>query len=477
MSFLSNARVMLVGFALAQALPLLAAPLLTRLFSPEAFGLQTLFVSWTTVLAVVATLRLDLATVLADDRREANQIVALAAGIAGSVALLVLVAAATLGPAFAAMSGRTENMRWILAVAPMVLAVATVQISAGLLTWLKRFGPASQAQVLNQAAYLAIAIIVGFTAAPTDGLVGAKLGGQVAAAVFLLWVLRADLGGLSLPGRPAFRSLWRKCRPFLVFNTPYSLVGVVGREVPIFAFSAAGATALAGHYGLARTMLGAPSTLLAASLSQVFYREAVEHRGTPRLTELTLALLRTTLEATAPLFAFVLVWGDAAFALAFGEGWTTAGQFAMILSIAAWLSLQTAWPERLFEAAERQGVSFIIQVGFDALAAFAVFAAILTGAAGSVVVMTFATVNILFHLTYLTGMFRVSGMPLRSLFLSLARGAGVFALAALTFQIIRFSDVPAISALIGCGGLAAAAAGTWALLRLRRLRSMLLTHL
>ena len=93
-SFLNNARIMLVGFALAQALPLLASPLLARLFSPEAFGLQALFLSVSSVVLVLATLRLDLAEVLAASRREALDILSLGGLQTLGIALLTVVTAA-----------------------------------------------------------------------------------------------------------------------------------------------------------------------------------------------------------------------------------------------------------------------------------------------------------------------------------------------------------------------------------------------
>lgn len=77
MSFLANARVMLGGFAIAQFLPILVAPLLTRLYAPEAFGLLTLFMSCLSVLVVLATLRLDLALVMTDQREDAKSLVAI----------------------------------------------------------------------------------------------------------------------------------------------------------------------------------------------------------------------------------------------------------------------------------------------------------------------------------------------------------------------------------------------------------------
>jgi len=441
-SFAKNAKVMLVGFALAQALPLLASPLLTRLFSAEAFGLQTLFVSWATVLGVLATLRLDLAIVLARDRREAGQIVALAALQTLFVTVVVFALAATLGGAIAGSTGHPDHVAWVWALIPMLVAMSATQTCSGALTWLKLFGPASQMQVVNQLSYLAVAIGVGLWASPTEGLVGAKLVGQAAAGLGMLLVVRGLLTEMRLPTRSDWTSLWSRCRPFIMFNTPYSLIGTLGREVPIFAFSAVASTATAGFYGLARTMLGAPATLLAASLSQVFYREAVEHRGTNHLQVLTTGLLRVTMGATAPAFAFILIWGDAAFALAFGSGWETAGRYAMILSIAAWLGIQTAWPERLYESVGRQATSFAIQISFDAITALIVFASVLSGLPHIVTVALFATVNSLFHITYLAGMFHVAAFPIALLSRAIAGGVLVMAASVAVMAILRFSGLP-----------------------------------
>ncbi len=461
---------MLLGFALAQALPLLATPLLTRLFSPEAFGLQTLFVSSASVLLAFATLRLDLAAVLSADRREAVQIASLAALQTCLVAIVILIAAAIFGRGLAAATGHAHQVAWIWALAPMVMVLAVAQVGTGLLTWLKRFGPASQAQVVNQVGYLGAAIGLGSWAALSEGLVVAKLVGQAVAAAVLIYLLRGILKELRLPPTPDWPRLWARCRPFVIFNTPYSLVGVLGREVPIFAFSAVAATAAAGHYGLARMLLGAPATLLAASLSQVFYREAAEHRGTQRLQALTAALLGVTLRSTAPVLALIMVWGDTAFAIAFGEDWVTAGRYAMILALPAWLQIQTAWPERLYESVARQGVSFSIQLSFDLLAALCVFGAVLSGAPAYVAVITFATINSTFHLVYLVGMFRVAAFPLALLARALGGGVAVFGLSILLSGGLRLLPLSPLAALFCASVIALSAC---AVLGLRGYRSIL----
>lgn len=458
MSFVRNARVMLLGFALAQAMPLLASPFLTRLYAPEAFGLQALFVSWATVLTVVATMRMDLALVLAKDEREAGQLTGLVLVQLGVLLGVLTLLAAVFAPAVARWSGQTGHVLWVWSLLPMVAGLVAVQVSGGLMAREKRFGPVSRGQVVNQFGYLALAILVGVTTASVEGLTLAKLFGQLAAAFMLLMAIRNLFGAVSLPPPPEWSGLWARFKPFVLFNTPYSLIGVVGREMPIFAFMAIAAPASAGFYGLARTLLGAPATLMAASLSQVFYREAVEHRGTEQLRALTGSLLGLTARSSAPLFAFLAVWGDVAFSMVFGGSWETAGRYGMILSFAAWMGIQTAWPERLFESVGRQGVSFAIQLSFDVLTAIAVFSVLLAGLPHIFGVAAFATVNTLFHISYLTGMFGVAGLPLMMLVRIMGLGVGVFAGSAVLFLGCRLSGLPAPAMAVLSGVLAASAA-------------------
>jgi O-antigen/teichoic acid export membrane protein len=453
---------MLVGFALAQALPLLASPLLARLFSPEAFGLQALFLSVSSVVLVLATLRLDLAEVLAASRREALDILSLGGLQTLGIALLTVVTAALLAPQLANMTGHEGSHAWVWAIAPMIVALSAVQLASGLLTWLKRFGPVSQAQVANQVSYLAIALGLGLWASPVEGLVFARLGGQLVAAIGLTWLLRSFMSELRFPPRADRPGLWARCKPFLVFNTPYSLVGVIGREVPVFAFSAVAASAAAGFYGLARTLLWAPASLLAASLSQVFYREAAEHRGTPRLEALVFRMLLATTGATAPVFAVLAIWGDVGFSLVFGKQWVAAGHYAMVLALPSWLAIQTAWPERLFESVGRQGVSFAIQVTFDVMSAVIVFSSVLTGQPYLATVALFAGINTAFHLAYLTGMVSVSGLPMRSLVHALATGGLIFAGTAAACWAIRLAAGAELGGLLLATSLALLAAATLA---------------
>jgi len=79
---------LLAGGALAQALPLLLGPLLTRLYSPQDFGAFHLFAAVATNLAVVACGRYEFALPLARAANEATALRRLCGRILALVALL-----------------------------------------------------------------------------------------------------------------------------------------------------------------------------------------------------------------------------------------------------------------------------------------------------------------------------------------------------------------------------------------------------
>lgn len=70
-SFCSNVLKLTTGSVFAQALGILVAPIVTRLFAPEAFGIAALFASIAGVISVVACLRYELSIMLPETDEDA----------------------------------------------------------------------------------------------------------------------------------------------------------------------------------------------------------------------------------------------------------------------------------------------------------------------------------------------------------------------------------------------------------------------
>ncbi len=404
MSFLANARTMLGGFAAAQVIGMAAMPLLTRIYAPEAFGFQALLVAVATVLSLCGTLRLDLALLLATDEEE-GELLGLIGCMTAIVVAVLAVALLVFGDEFSMRAG-IASAGWLWLLFPMTIASIATQVATALLSRRKEFGPIARATLLTQISYVALAAMSARYCA-NPGLACSKMVGGLVGALSLARK-GAAAATFQFPTPQRLARLWGRFRQFAIFNTPYSLVGTLTREMPIYLFTAVSANAAAGLYGLARMLLSFPTLLATAALSQVFYREAAEWWGKPRLEALVSGLLGLSMHASAPLFAVICVWGDIFFEAVFGTSWRQAGVYAMVLAPAAWLALQTSWPERMFEVAMRQDVSFKIQVIFDSLTTIAVIVPLAMKCDPVFSVVGWSITNIIYHLCYLTGIFAVS---------------------------------------------------------------------
>ncbi len=74
--FLKDVSIMLTGSAGGQAVSLLLSPLLTRLYSPQEFGILSVYSAITAILVVVASLRYELALPLVRDDEDAVNLMA-----------------------------------------------------------------------------------------------------------------------------------------------------------------------------------------------------------------------------------------------------------------------------------------------------------------------------------------------------------------------------------------------------------------
>lgn len=76
-AYARNVITLMTGAGLAQAIPIATSPILTRLYSPEEFGLFSLYMAVASILAVLVTGRYELAILLPKRDRDAMHILAL----------------------------------------------------------------------------------------------------------------------------------------------------------------------------------------------------------------------------------------------------------------------------------------------------------------------------------------------------------------------------------------------------------------
>lgn len=315
---------LLAGGALAQALPLLLGPLLTRLYAPDDWGRYALFASVAASLAVVACARYEYALPMATDDEEARDLMALC--------LFLLLGATLLSVCVAIVLAQWQGLAFAYWLPIAVVASGAAQWLTLWATRAQRFKSlaAGRATQFGGAALLQVA-----GGATLGGAAGLIAGPIVASIVALAWLRHpAPTGGwgaLCRVPRQRIAQVARKHRSFPLFNTPHTFVNALSDTLAIGLLVAATGEASAGWWGLCMRYLKAPATLVGGALSQTLYPELVgvtpaEARATVRRAMGVLALI------AVPLVLLLLFAGPTLFAFAFGERWRAAGELARALA-------------------------------------------------------------------------------------------------------------------------------------------------
>jgi O-antigen/teichoic acid export membrane protein len=346
----------------AQALPILIAPLLTRMCSPSEMGAFSVWLGVIAVAAIGATLRLETAMILdhsPEQQRACFGVVAWAAGITALVLTLAAIGARAGGlPAARQLSWFGVSTlgigTWLTAYLQTTLAYAT---SHG------AFGKAATAKVWGAGAIALAQVGLLFAGLGDTGLVAAQLIGLsagLAAATFLLAPPRAQ--ATLLPDLEQ-RSYLMRHQAFWRFSLPSNLLnGLVG-QLPLFLISARHGVLAAGLFALTQRVLAAPISLLASSVLEVFKRQSVQDfqtigncRDTYRYTFKALALLG--IGPSLLLFLF----SPRLFAWVFGAEWRPAGELAQILAPLYFLNFIASPLSYVFYIAGKQKIELFWQV-------------------------------------------------------------------------------------------------------------------
>ena len=337
-SLLRATLTLLMGGALAQLAPLLLGPVLTRLFTPEAFGAFTAFTTVSATVAVVACARYEFALPMARQAGEARTLLLLCLRVLALVTLASLPVAWALArwqhlplpgllPLAVAVAGllqllimwnnRAETFR-ALAVSRVVQYAGGALLQVALGAWLWR--QAQQPAGLDQAWALIIAPSAAAVLACLPLLHPAPEGG---------WL--TTLRRASPDARNAMREAARKYRDFPLLNTPHAFLGTLQDALAVALLIAFSGQAAAGFWGLALRYLKAPATLVGGAVSQALYPRltGAQPQDAQRAVRQIMALLGAVAVA---LMLVLMLAGPWLFLRIFGAQWRDAGELARALA-------------------------------------------------------------------------------------------------------------------------------------------------
>ncbi|SMF54247.1 lipopolysaccharide biosynthesis protein [Pseudogulbenkiania subflava] len=331
--FARNVATLTGGAALAQLLPLLFAPLLTRLYSPDDFGLLAVFSAWLSNLAVIATARYDMAIVLPKDERDAERLMTLALAINLALLLVLTVLLLPAHGGIARLLGAPALAPWLLVLPAGVWLAGSLQAWTNWNNRQRRYAANAQGRVAQSLGVTLAQLGAGWAGLGFAGLIAGSLAGQALA----LWAqARADLATrlawLRGHRRAELAEVARDYSEFPKVNTPHAFVVAFQDSLMLALLASLAGHAVVGQYALVLRVLKLPAALLGQAVSQVIFRDLAEAHAHGRAMTPLLARALAVLAGAALLpFGLLLVAAEPLFGWVFGAGWREAGVIAATL--------------------------------------------------------------------------------------------------------------------------------------------------
>ncbi|WP_158215847.1 lipopolysaccharide biosynthesis protein [Notoacmeibacter marinus] len=266
------------GTAIAQAIGLLASPLLTRLFSPNDFGIFSIMIAMMTIIGVWATLRLDMMIPPARIA-DASAFVRLMNLLSMLLALCSAGIVFMFGPAIARLiklPPETDAVLWLLPI--LLVANAAFMAMRALSVREGRFSRVGVSAIIRVGGMTLFWLAIGAALSPDDRYAVMPIGhalGLLAAAAYLASSLPARSLNLLRFVRP--QSIGRALKgqiPMVAAVAVGQTFSVIAQRLPIFVIAVAYGPVYAGFYALAERIVLAPSVLVANAMGDVYRQRA-----------------------------------------------------------------------------------------------------------------------------------------------------------------------------------------------------------
>ncbi|MDQ3458440.1 MAG: lipopolysaccharide biosynthesis protein [Deinococcota bacterium] len=324
---------LLSGTTVAQAIPIALSPILTRLYTPEHFGVFALYLATASLVGVVATARYEMAVMLPERDDDAVNLMALAMLISLLVSLVTLVVVWLFNAPITAFLGNAEVSRWLYLVPLTVLLTGVYQTLHYWSSRKEKFGRLALSRVAQTGTATGTQLGLGLVRAGSGGLVAGSVFGQGVATAVLGWqVWRDDRDRAAAVGGKAMLRQAKSYQDFPKINSLHALTDVVKTSGTFFLLGNLFSTATVGQYQLMTRILAAPLSLVGQAITQVFYRQAssLYNQGQDLRPVISSLLKKLALIALVPAL-ILLALAPGLFAFVFGEQWRAAGEFSRLL--------------------------------------------------------------------------------------------------------------------------------------------------
>lgn len=358
--FSRSISVLAGGATAGQIIVIMASPILTRLYSPEDFGVLAVFAAFLGILAVIASLRYELAIPLPESDEEAAHVVVLGLMIVAAMSLLTAFFVIFFAQPIADLFNTTAlaGYLWLLPVGLLLSGI--YQVFNYWAIRVKAFTPIARTKI-TQSIVMVFVQLSGYLLGPVSLIIGQITGQAAGGSSLAALTVRNRWAVFKVIHRGDIRAAARRYVRFPIYSTWSGLFNTTGQQLPPMLFAVLFSPAAAGIYMIAHRVLAMPMALIGKAIADVFFSSAAEARRNGTLAGLVEGIHAKLVQIAMPPALILILAGPDLFAFVFGADWRQAGEFAQWMAPWVYLVFITSPLSTLFSILEKQAQGMLFQ--------------------------------------------------------------------------------------------------------------------
>jgi lipopolysaccharide exporter len=362
--FLSNVLKLFSATVLGQLIGIIVSPILSRLYSPNDFGIFQLFFSLSGLIAIVACLSYQSAINLTKKDEDAANIVVLCLGLIFVTSILSTVFLFLFSENIEQFLNAPGLSTYLFLIPFAIIANSGAYVLGSWLSRRQQFGVLAQANLFSSITGKTTSIGFGVLSPSPFGLIFGTIVNDVTILLISLRRTLADLHIFHQVSYEKIRELAKRYKKFPQYSAVSSLTSNAATQAIPFMLAFSFSTVVVGYYAMAYTIIKLPMKLAGNSLSTVFYQKACEEKNrTGRITHIVKSVHTRLISIGMFICLVLMITGPELFSFVLGTQWSTAGLYAQILAPWIFVVFISTPLSSIFAVFEKQGAS----LGFNVM--------------------------------------------------------------------------------------------------------------
>lgn len=314
---------------IAQMLPLLAAPFVSRLFGPEDFGMLAIFISLSELIGSASTLRLEMAVPASDNFREAIIISIISFCFSFIISLISLIVLLILS-----FSGLAPSLNTIvILLVPIVSFVVGIGITLNYFNLKhQRYTNIAVSNISRSASQTGIQLMFGFFGQTKFGLIIGYIISSILYTFNLSITFFKEFKKIDEISKTELWRILKKYKRFPLYSFWASFLNIISLNSVIFILNYLFHKVEVGYYSFAVKYINAPLNIIGNSISNVFLEESSKNVNEKLLfKKLFYKNFKILIISSILIFTPIYFLSEDIFPLVFGDKWQISGTIVKLM--------------------------------------------------------------------------------------------------------------------------------------------------